>query len=981
GGADISARNVRDLTPIDLAVNNGYYDIVQYLLGERNKRIKERVAAADTEAPAMPPARETRPAPAATPTRLDPPAEPAATAEPDAPLATVEPAVTPAPKSAQNTAQNTPETKIKTTDISTFKPDPAAQRNTPQVKAPDPEYSEKPSAFTRLGERFLSRFDFIADLFRAKKTQPEPAPKPSAPEQTAKAAPPAPTPAPAQPPTPAQLDDAETMMQELVESPAPSLAPAPTPAPPPTYLAKPAPSGIEPPKPQAAPAPDVAMETMPPTPRPEAAPKPQPSAQVPSEPEAAPKPSAPPRQTAAAPASREDPSAFKQFADRFVERFRELFGLEKSQTASKPLPPPAADTPNSLADTFKQTLERIRTALLPGTQKPATTDKPAPAKPQGPIILARPGETPPPPPGQTLQDDPSTFAEVPEAPDPGKPESAAVTADAAPDAQQQESPEQHASRSKAPTPLEAIEQDIAELVEAQTVEQKKTPAPPVRKQDKILANKEIDDALTQLAGTIKNLPPEQKPTAAAEAKQPVQGKGPLTQHQAEQDVLDLLMNEADKISGKKPHARAERKTPAESGPPSSKEVDATLSQLADSIEAAPTKQAARKSAAPAAKKPDDDLASALANIDSLSLTIPEPAKPAPNAAEQTPALPGLAPGPITAPATTAQEQSPLDKLPPIKTPSTENRQPTEIGARIRREAEKVAQQKPDFIERMTNVLQLNDSKLPPKAPPKDPQQAQIPSSPEAPSQWTAKVVKTARLDPSRDTDAKNRKKLQGPDKFLSGVSLTLGQSLKIGKEPLTAPKTGPDTRKPCIQKREGALAFCVETVDWPAAVAPYFEINTIMYQGTQAVIRYDEGRASNFFALFDSRAYGAIIDFYTKRYGPPTQQLQRGIAPLAQPRRANPVSIWRSIDPTTNLITTLEIRQFDDSRVGFPDTRRGAIMLYHAWSEPIFPQLSALELMVLKPKDDSDAGAELTPANTAVPQASAPAANPFSSFP
>jgi hypothetical protein len=283
---------------------------------------------------------------------------------------------------------------------------------------------------------------------------------------------------------------------------------------------------------------------------------------------------------------------------------------------------------------------------------------------------------------------------------------------------------------------------------------------------------------------------------------------------------------------------------------------------------------------------------------------------------------------------------------------------------------------------MTNVLRLDDPQQPPpKAPPKDPQQAQIPSSPEAPSQWTAKVVKTARLDPSRDTDAKNRKKLQGPDRFLSGVSLTLGQSLKIGKEPLVEPKAGPDTRKPCIEKREGALAFCVETVDWPSAVAPYFEINTIMYQGTQAVIRYDEGRASNFFTLFDSRAYGAIVDFYMKRYGPPTQQLQRGIAPLAQPRRANPVSIWRSIDPTTNLITTLEIRQFDDSRVGFPDTRRGAIMLYHAWSEPIFPQLSALELMVLKPKDDSDAGAELTPTNTAVPQASAPAANPFSSFP
>jgi len=101
---------------------------------------------------------------------------------------------------------------------------------------------------------------------------------------------------------------------------------------------------------------------------------------------------------------------------------------------------------------------------------------------------------------------------------------------------------------------------------------------------------------------------------------------------------------------------------------------------------------------------------------------------------------------------------------------------------------------------------------------------------------------------------------------------------------------------------------------------------------------------------------------------------------LAKPRRANPVSIWRSIDPATSLVSTLEIRQFNDTRVGFPDIRRGAVMLYHAWSEPIFSQLSVLELMVLKPNEDSKVGEEKT---KPAPQASsAPApSNPFSSFP
>ena len=46
-----------------------------------------------------------------------------------------------------------------------------------------------------------------------------------------------------------------------------------------------------------------------------------------------------------------------------------------------------------------------------------------------------------------------------------------------------------------------------------------------------------------------------------------------------------------------------------------------------------------------------------------------------------------------------------------------------------------------------------------------------------------------------------------------------------------------------------------------------------------------------------------------------------------------------------SVITVLEIRKFDDSRGGFPDTNRGAVMLYLANSPPILPQVSSHELM------------------------------------
>lgn len=85
---------------------------------------------------------------------------------------------------------------------------------------------------------------------------------------------------------------------------------------------------------------------------------------------------------------------------------------------------------------------------------------------------------------------------------------------------------------------------------------------------------------------------------------------------------------------------------------------------------------------------------------------------------------------------------------------------------------------------MTNVLQLEDTPKKPADQATKKDKANIPSSPESPSQWAATVTKTTRLDEARKTHTGKRKKLEGPNQYLSGVTLTLGQSLKIGKEPL-----------------------------------------------------------------------------------------------------------------------------------------------------------------------------------------------------
>ena len=122
-----------------------------------------------------------------------------------------------------------------------------------------------------------------------------------------------------------------------------------------------------------------------------------------------------------------------------------------------------------------------------------------------------------------------------------------------------------------------------------------------------------------------------------------------------------------------------------------------------------------------------------------------------------------------------------------------------------------------------------------------------------------------------------------------------------------------------------------------------------MYQGLNAIVRYDKGVVSRYHVLFPSEAFNTVLSHFVGKYGSPSEVWRRTIAPLAAPRQENPTVVWRNMNPATQAITTLEIRNFDDTRGGFPDVRRGVLMLYAAGSDPAFPQVSSLELMRLRP--------------------------------
>ncbi|MBT3361014.1 MAG: hypothetical protein HN403_15430, partial [Rhodospirillales bacterium] len=174
--------------------------------------------------------------------------------------------------------------------------------------------------------------------------------------------------------------------------------------------------------------------------------------------------------------------------------------------------------------------------------------------------------------------------------------------------------------------------------------------------------------------------------------------------------------------------------------------------------------------------------------------------------------------------------------------------------------------------------------------------------------------------------------------------LTLGESVHLtaAKPP---PADDPSEEPYCVEKNGGKTVFCVEDVDWPADLAEELDVSTIMYKGAQAIVRYDDGIATRFHAIFPSPAYGTLVSYYSRRFGEPTEISERTIAPFAQPREVNPIMSWRRDDPLSGEVTTLEVRRYDDARGTFPDLKHGVLMLSNATSPPIFPVLSALDLM------------------------------------
>lgn len=152
----------------------------------------------------------------------------------------------------------------------------------------------------------------------------------------------------------------------------------------------------------------------------------------------------------------------------------------------------------------------------------------------------------------------------------------------------------------------------------------------------------------------------------------------------------------------------------------------------------------------------------------------------------------------------------------------------------------------------------------------------------------------------------------------------------------------------CIAKREGATVFCVEPVTWPTALRQAFDTRTVLYQGSRAIVRYDGGEATSLYAVFAVSAFDSIVSWIEGQFGPPTSTATQRLALPGRPMPDNQVRIWHAYDPASGKATALELRSIDNVRNAFPDREHGILLLYREGADAIFPQLSSIDLMMLR---------------------------------
>jgi len=173
----------------------------------------------------------------------------------------------------------------------------------------------------------------------------------------------------------------------------------------------------------------------------------------------------------------------------------------------------------------------------------------------------------------------------------------------------------------------------------------------------------------------------------------------------------------------------------------------------------------------------------------------------------------------------------------------------------------------------------------------------------------------------------------------------MGSNLKLGAA--LTPMERQDL--PCFHKTFINRTHCIRKVDWPKNLRTSFNSGTVLYNGTKAIIGYDQGRATRLYALFAEQDFEIVVAHFQKMMGTPHHRAQRKLHTLKGPHLENDFVLWHMGKSTSgDGPVTVEIRRYDDIRQTFPDTKNGVVRIFFDQTLPLFKRISPLDFISLR---------------------------------
>ncbi len=177
------------------------------------------------------------------------------------------------------------------------------------------------------------------------------------------------------------------------------------------------------------------------------------------------------------------------------------------------------------------------------------------------------------------------------------------------------------------------------------------------------------------------------------------------------------------------------------------------------------------------------------------------------------------------------------------------------------------------------------------------------------------------------------------DKLVLGIEGNLGRALPFADDP----------GRHCVRRLSGRTWVCLESLGWPSVIADAFMAKGVPEGRTKAVIRYDEGSATQYRVSFPAESFDRIMFHFLYLLGEPTERPTVMVPIFAEPKRPNRVVRWVAEATPGAPPAILEMREIDDVRwMESPDTNNGVVRLYRQGMKPVFSLVMSADLRLIE---------------------------------